>query len=395
MGLQILIFLLLFGGVQGLIFSLFLVRKKLHQTAYLFLLLYIGVLILQITLKVMSKVWLMDNWPVIYSFSHYLPLLYGPLIFLFAKHLFQDSSFRSKELIHFLPSAIVLAFFFCDAFNALPQFLAIILFNPFIRLTVIMISLATYHIQAYKIISQPTTRNPQPSTLNPQPLTLSPQPSTTWCRQFVIGSAAVTTVVALALFILYILYPNGQEFRYAFLALSIFIYWLTYSALISPAAFSVIRGNIAPDNSTDFTIPTLSVYRPNEKYANSTLGVEEAAAISARLYDLMQREKLYLQQHYSINQLADALQCSRHHLSQVLNDKLRLSYNDYMNSLRINEACRLLHEPQYHQYKISSIAYDSGFNSLSTFNEVFKKFTGKTPSDYRKEMLKAMQKQRV
>ncbi len=39
-------------------------------------------------------------------------------------------------------------------------------------------------------------------------------------------------------------------------------------------------------------------------------------------------------------------------------------------------------------YKIASIAYDAGFNSLSTFNEVFKKLTGKTPSDYRKEMLK-------
>ncbi|MEI9909370.1 MAG: hypothetical protein WDO71_06730 [Bacteroidota bacterium] len=78
---QLNIFLLLFGALQGLLLSLFLVKKKLHRNGYVFLLLYFGVMLLQITLKVMSKSWLWEYWHFLYSISYFLPLLYGPLIF--------------------------------------------------------------------------------------------------------------------------------------------------------------------------------------------------------------------------------------------------------------------------------------------------------------------------
>jgi len=85
MGLQVNIFLLLFGGLQGVMLALFLIYKKLYNTAYVYLLLYLGTILLQLTLKVMNKLWLMDHWPVLYNMSHYLPLLYGPLVYLFVK----------------------------------------------------------------------------------------------------------------------------------------------------------------------------------------------------------------------------------------------------------------------------------------------------------------------
>jgi AraC-like DNA-binding protein len=52
----------------------------------------------------------------------------------------------------------------------------------------------------------------------------------------------------------------------------------------------------------------------------------------------------------------------------------------------VEEAKQLLMLPGKENYKIASIAYDAGFNSLSTFNEIFRKRTGITPSQYRKEL---------
>jgi AraC-like DNA-binding protein len=388
MSLQINIFLLLFGGVQGVLFSLFLIRKKLFSTTYIFLLLYLGVMLLQITLKVMSKIWLMSNWTVLYNFSHYLPLLYGPLIYLFVKHLLQKRLFSMNDILHFFPAAIVFTALYFAATNLLPNSLGFVIFNPFIRLFILGASIITYHILAYSLWKKhrETLQHFYSDTTALQ---------MNWVKQFVILSATVSTVVATALFLLYINYPNGHQYRYGFVVLSICIYWFSYTALTKPAVFSVIMGNAEPKENAEFTLPVLKVYRPNVKYANSILNNEDAGAIINGLEKLMQEKKLYLQPGVTINQIADALKCSRHHLSQVLNDNLQKSYYDYINGLRIEEAKRLLNEPQSEQLKIASIAYDAGFNSLSTFNDVFKKFTGKTPSDYRKETLKDLQKQRV
>jgi len=71
------------------------------------------------------------------------------------------------------------------------------------------------------------------------------------------------------------------------------------------------------------------------------------------------------------------------------------SFYDYINHYRVEEARQLLIDPGKAGYKISSIAYDAGFNSVSTFNEVFRKFTGLTPSQFRKKPSQQARQQRV
>jgi AraC-like DNA-binding protein len=68
----------------------------------------------------------------------------------------------------------------------------------------------------------------------------------------------------------------------------------------------------------------------------------------------------------------------------VLNDTIGLSFYEYVNCYRVSEAKALLSDASRKDHKIASIAYDAGFNSLSSFNDVFKKMTGQTPSQYRK-----------
>lgn len=330
----------------------------------------------------------MNNWTVLYKFSHYLPVLYGPLIYLFVKHLLRNHPLTAKDGLHFIPAAIVFTGLFFASFYLLPHSLGFVIFNPFIRLFILSASIITYHILAYSLWKK-YQQNLHHFFSDTTALQMN------WVKQFIIVSASVTTIVALALFLLYINYPNGHQYRYGFVALSICIYWFSYTALTKPSVFSVIKGNTQSKENPAFVLPVLKVYKPTVKYANSALNSEDVNTIITRLEKLMQTEQLYLQPGVTINQLADALKCSRHHLSQVLNDKLQQSYYDYINGLRIEEAKRLLIDPQLEQIKIASIAYDAGFNSLSTFNDVFKKYTGKTPSDYRKETLKDLQKQRV
>ena len=111
MSSQLTIFLLFFGGLQGLLFSSFLFRKKLHKAGYICLLLYFAVLLLQITLKLMSKGWLIDNWMPVYELSYQLPFLYGPLLYLFVRQLLYQQSFKYSDLLHFVPFFILALFF--------------------------------------------------------------------------------------------------------------------------------------------------------------------------------------------------------------------------------------------------------------------------------------------
>src|SRR5215213_1691160 len=84
------IFLLLFGGLQGLLLSLLLIKKRSHYAGYGFLIAYLLVMISQILFKVMSKTWLMSNVQPYYFLSYKLPLLYGPLVFLFTRNMLKQ-----------------------------------------------------------------------------------------------------------------------------------------------------------------------------------------------------------------------------------------------------------------------------------------------------------------
>ena len=108
----------------------------------------------------------------------------------------------------------------------------------------------------------------------------------------------------------------------------------------------------------------------------------------------MQKQKVFLDPEITIDKLAGMVNTNRHFLSQVLNERAGQSFYDYINQYRVDEAKRLLRAPEYSNQKIASIAYDAGFNSLSAFNEVFKKVTGATPSQFKKDEQQVSRQQR-
>lgn len=128
--------------------------------------------------------------------------------------------------------------------------------------------------------------------------------------------------------------------------------------------------------------------RIRPKYQTSGLKPAQFSPLQKALEQVMLAQKPYLDPQLTLNKLADTLSVSPHHLSQLINTQYQKSYSDYINELRVEEVKTLLINEDSKNKTISSIAFDSGFNSVSSFYTVFKKHTGLTPTAFKKRSKK-------
>jgi len=103
-----------------------------------------------------------------------------------------------------------------------------------------------------------------------------------------------------------------------------------------------------------------------------------------QLQRIVTTQKLYLDPNLSLHQLAKAVRMSPTQVSDLINRGLNQNFNDYINRFRTNQIVDLLSDENNNHLSILAIALDNGFNSKATFNRVFKKNTGKSPSEFRK-----------
>lgn len=95
-------------------------------------------------------------------------------------------------------------------------------------------------------------------------------------------------------------------------------------------------------------------------------------------------QRNFLNPNISLEDVANELNLSTGHLSKLINTELEISFKDYLNNLRIEEAKLYLKDPEFSNYTMAAIGLEAGFNSKSAFNASFKKITGLTPSQFRK-----------
>lgn len=108
-----------------------------------------------------------------------------------------------------------------------------------------------------------------------------------------------------------------------------------------------------------------------------------------KISEFMQREKPYLASALTLEQLSTQLGLPKRQLSNVINRHFECNFFEFINQYRIEEAKRLLVDPEFAEHTIMDVLLESGFNSKATFNNFFKKLTGTTPSDFRKSSLVA------
>ncbi len=126
----------------------------------------------------------------------------------------------------------------------------------------------------------------------------------------------------------------------------------------------------------------LKVASNQVKYEKSMLPEEVSHDIAKRLGKLMKQDKPFLKSDLRLNELAKSLSVTTNHLSQVLNHEMDSNFFDYINSYRVEEAKKKLLNPDNQHLTYLAIAYEAGFSSKSSFNRIFRKFTGKSPSDF-------------
>lgn len=142
------------------------------------------------------------------------------------------------------------------------------------------------------------------------------------------------------------------------------------------------RGSAAPQSPVADAAGPAQVQR----YAKSGLGNQQLEALKAQLETLMQEQRAYLRPDLTLPELAEALDCSVNHLSQVINAGFGMSFFDYLNRARVRDAMALLGKSDGDSRTVLDVALQVGFNSTSTFYVAFKKVTGQTPAQYRRSL---------
>lgn len=123
-----------------------------------------------------------------------------------------------------------------------------------------------------------------------------------------------------------------------------------------------------------------------EKYKGQSLDVTTSTTLMQSVNALFEEESVYLNPKISLAEVARSVGTTTKVLSRVINESTGKNFSEFVNSYRIAKAKQLLIAPETKNEKIVSIAYDSGFNNVTTFNLAFKGSTQLTPSEYRKQM---------
>jgi AraC-like DNA-binding protein len=347
---QLNMFLLLFGALQGWLLSIWFLKNQNKKIANLYFALFLFVLGLQLTFKVITKVWLMENALIPYALSYKLPFLVGPLLFLYIKSR-RDNVFTPVDLLHFVP---FLFFSFVNILRVLGYYFPGDV-HSYGQGAFQLFSLFTYAYLSYRL------GNAQ-------------------LRKFILLVAFCEAIIVATLAVMVVYYGRFPDVRLLFIVLTIFIYWISYQAISKPDLFLETA-------RTEFIPATL---KKISKYAHSSLSDDESSRIQQELYRLTQNEKVFCDSSLTIDILANRLNTNRHHLSQVLNEKLRKSYLDFILDYRLEQAKRLLKDARNLKFTIAALALDAGFSSVSNFNDQFKRRFGCTPSKFRDENISKM-----
>lgn len=151
----------------------------------------------------------------------------------------------------------------------------------------------------------------------------------------------------------------------------------------SGAEFVTLKGNQAVQ-ITDYYKEPVAFVPLGRKYAKSGLTQDVLEKYKRELHALMEQQKAYINPSLTLPKLSQLVRCPINHLSQVINAGFGMSFFDYLNSYRIEEAKRLLERYDDPTRSILSVAFDVGFNSNSAFYSAFKRLCGQTPAEYRR-----------
>jgi AraC-like DNA-binding protein len=362
-----LVTILLYAGiVQGFYMALLLNHNKRNNAANK----YLAILLITMSLAIVHSLFVIPeihktlNDP--FRIKEPFLMVIIPLIWLYVKKLEQPLfRFSMKLSIHFLPFVLFMSVnipaFLHGPGSQMSHFLTqhSFLFNGIIWFSLV-IQYSFYLIHIIKI----THRFKHDAV---QELSNVENVSLSWLKTFL--------YVFIAVFILFAvmfagsIHNFGSEWmnKLVCLSFSLAIFILGYRGLFQKSIFL----NADPDR----------IFEPKLTETIRIKPINESFALS--LKNFMDERKPYQDPELTLSVLAKQLNMSRNQLSELINNSIGCNFYDFVNKYRVEDVKRIMGDLKYKDYSLLAIAFEAGFPSKSTFNSIFKKFTGLTPSEYR------------
>ena len=368
------------GSLQGLLLTGVLVAQRANRTANLLL----GGLMAAFTIYLGSSVYyasgLFREYPHFFGVSYLTPWMFGPLVYLYALAASDRSwRFHRRHSVHFLPVAVVFVvmspWYFMSGAEKVALYDRLIAGDVPARMRAIdptkYISGIGYSI-ATVLYLRGHRRHIEENYSNVARVNLR------WLM-WLSGAAGAIWLLATTLRISDV----GQRLRddHISLAIAVLVYAIGYLGLRQPEVFRY--------QTAEFAIPTRVERPPTQaiaeatRYERSGLTDDEAQQLERSLRRVMETEQPWKDSELTLPELAARLDTTPHKLSEVLNSQAGQTFYDFVNGYRVREVQRRIEAGEARRLKMLALAMDAGFASKSTFNQVFKKHTSFTPSDFR------------
>jgi len=330
-----------FGAIQSVFMTAYLFFGKKRSISNVLLSLFF----LFITIRIIKSLfWVyldfVPDWFINLGFIAHIAS--GPTLLLYLLHVTFKKQWNALNALHFLPAILLLLFLF--RFNeANFWYKGGYIFLLYHQLIYTLLSLG---ILVFSYLKRKKNK------------TLLNYKNWIWLGLLMLGAASIQ----FAYFSNYILgiipYLAGP------IVYAAFIYIITFFGIINNDIFNPNRNHL--------------------KYSNININSKAFSYYREQIVITMHIERSYLNPDFSLQILSKQISLPTYLTSHIINKGFNTNFSDYINSYRINEAKSKLTSSSYQHIKIAEIAYESGFNTLSSFNTAFKKHTGLTPSDFRK-----------
>ena len=308
-----------------------------------------------------------------------MPFIYGPLLLLYAKWMTTEKPrFDPRYLWHFTPFFIFLiaSLVFIDqrVMQGTHGFLvrdSFVFFRIVYAIT-FFVSITAYSIATFVEINRHQKRLKQLVSYSTGRITL----------QWLLGLSITFYAGYVIMFIfggidIMVGFMNFDPYEISFIGLTILTFLFGIFGFNQPVIFEeVVRyteNGETENNNQD-----------SKKYQRSGLKKEDIRGYVEKVEKHMKKSKPYQDRELTIYDLSRQLDIPRHVLSEIINEHIGKNFYNLVNDYRVEEVKQRLENPQYKHLTILAIAYDSGFNSKSSFNTIFKEKTGSTPSEYLK-----------
>lgn len=370
------IYIFLIAAFNAFFFAFLILQKKkaLHDIILICWLIYLG-LFTGIYALFSNKLFI-DFHLLSASFISLL-LLHGPFLYLYVSALI-DEKFRFKrgKWVHFIPFFLFNLYIVIAAF--IPEIAerirldhlendlgAPLLFNLF--LIIIVLSGPFYFILAILLFKK-LDINIFNNFSSEENINL------VWLRKLVYTFGGIWTVLMIFATVHHVFHMFSWIFctHGLTLSLSVFIILIGYYGIKQKEIFIQYS-----DNSIQY------VTEPKAKYAGIHLSERDIENYVSTLKHFMATEKPYLESNLSLPELASKIEIPSHHLSRIINEQFGVNFFDFVNQYRVEEVKSKINSPEFENLSLLGIAFESGFNTKSAFNRVFKKIVGVTPSEYK------------